>query len=207
MQEKLIVIVRGLPEEQAVKTAAAMQKAGVKFLEITFNQSSPTCIADTYNAINCITKSFRDLVVGAGTVLTQDQLVAAYKAGAKYIISPNVSIPIIQKTVEMGMLSMPGALTPSEIVTAYEAGASFVKLFPIDALGADYVKALRAPLSHIPLTAVGGINLDNLGRFFKAGVSGFGIGGNIVDKKLIDAGDYDALTQLAKNYVDAIARL
>lgn len=205
--EKLIVIVRGLPEEQALNTAAAMQKAGVRFLEVTFRQDSPTCIADTCNAIKCISGTFGDLIVGAGTVLTIEQLEAAHKAGAKYIISPNANVEIIKRTVELGLLSMPGALTPSEIVTAYDAGASFIKLFPVDSLGPAYVKAVRAPLSHIPMTAVGGINLDNLESFYKAGVSGFGIGGNIVDKKMIEAGDYDGLTCLAKKYVQAIAKL
>lgn len=205
--EKLIVIVRGLPEEQALNTAAAMQKAGVRFLEVTFRQDSPTCIADTCNAIKCISETFGDLIVGAGTVLTIEQLEAAHKAGAKYIISPNANVEIIKRTVELGLLSMPGALTPSEIVTAYDAGASFIKLFPVDSLGPAYVKAVRAPLSHIPMTAVGGINLDNLESFYKAGVSGFGIGGNIVDKRMIEAGDYDGLTCLAKKYVQAIAKL
>ena len=207
IKEKLIVIVRGLPNEEILNTVEALRLAGVKFVEVTFSQNSPTCVEDTYRAIRYISENFKDILVGAGTVLTEEQLEAAYSAGAKYIISPNTNVSIIQKTVALGMMSMPGALTPTEIVTAYEAGASFVKLFPVDSLGPDYIKAVRAPLSHIPMTAVGGVNLDNLGTFYKAGVSGFGIGGNIVDKKLIASGDFAGLTRLAKNYVDAIAKL
>jgi len=144
------------------------------------------------------------MYIGAGTVLTEKQVELTKSAGGKFIISPDTNADIIKKTVELGLVSMPGALTPSEITAANRAGADFVKLFPITSLGIDYVKAVRAPLSHVKLIAVGGIHDGNMKDYLKAGVCGFGIGSNIVDKKLIDADDFAKVTELAKKYTDAI---
>lgn len=99
------------------------------------------------------------------------------------------------------MVSMPVAVTPTEVQLAHTYGASFVKLFPAGDLGPGYVKAVKAPLSHIKLTAVGGIDETNIPAYLKAGASGFGIGTNIVDKKLIAANDFDGIRELAKRYV------
>lgn len=206
-EKKIVAIVRGLPVDTVLKVAKALYDAGIRFVEVTFNQSSPTCIEDTSRAIAAIAEHYTDLHVGAGTVITEEQLMAAYKAGAKYIISPNMEVALIQKTKELGLLSMPGAMTASEIVTAHKAGADLVKLFPTDNLGAGYIKAVRAPLSHIPMLAVGGVNDENMEQFYKAGACGFGIGGNIVNKKLIEAGDFAGLTELARRYVQAAERL
>lgn len=206
-EKKIVAIVRGLPVETVLNVAKALYDGGIRFVEVTFSQSSPTCIEDTSRAIEAIAKNYTDLHVGAGTVITMEQLMAAYNAGAKYIISPNLDVELIRKTKELGLLSMPGAMTSSEIVDAYKAGADFVKLFPTDNLGAGYIKAVRAPLSHIPMLAVGGVNDENMETFYKAGACGFGIGGNIVNKKLIEAGDFAGLTELARRYVQAAERL
>ena len=104
------------------------------------------------------------------------------------------------------MLSMPGAFTPTEVVTAHEAGADFVKVFPVDALGPAYLKALKAPLCHIKMLAVGGVNEGNLKAFLAAGASGFGIGSNVVNKKMIAEGDFEAITALARDFIAALAR-
>ena len=201
-KEKLIVILRGLKREQMIPTARALRDSGVHFLEVTFVQNSKTCVEDTTWAISNAVERFPDLYVGAGTVLSVLQAEAAYESGAKYIISPNVDEAVIRRTVELGMVSIPGAFSPSEIVNAYNWGATFVKLFPAGDLGIAYVKAIRAPISHIPLLAVGGVDLENMEAFYKAGICGFGIGGSIVRKDLIDRGDYTALTALAKQYTD-----
>ena len=102
------------------------------------------------------------------------------------------------------MLSMPGALTPSEITAAHRAGADLVKLFPITSLGTAYVKAVKAPLSHIPLLAVGGVDETNMADYLKAGVAGFGVGSNIIDKAALADGDYAKITALAEKYVQVV---
>lgn len=206
-KEKIIAIVRGLPVDTVLKVVQALYDGGIRFVEVTFSQNSPTCIEDTCRAIEAIAGRFPELYVGAGTVVTMQQLYAAQRAGARYMISPNTNPALIREAKRLGMLAMPGAMTPSEIVEAYEAGADFVKLFPTDNLGAGYIRAIRAPLSHIPMLAVGGVNDENMEEFYRAGVCGFGIGGNIVNKKLIAAGDFAGMTELARRYVAAAARL
>ena len=102
------------------------------------------------------------------------------------------------------MVSMPGAMTPSEAMAAHTAGADFVKLFPAGALGAGYIKAVRAPLSHIAFLAVGGINENNAKSFIEAGCVGLGVGGNLVNKAWIEAGEFNKIAALARTFVENI---
>ena len=102
------------------------------------------------------------------------------------------------------MVSMPGALTPTEVMQAHRAGADFVKLFPIGNLGVSYAKAVMAPISHVKLLAVGGVNENNVAEFLKAGMYGAGIGGNLANKKWIDAGEYHKITETAQKLVEAV---
>ena len=102
------------------------------------------------------------------------------------------------------MVSMPGALTPSEAEKAHIFGADFVKLFPASNFGPEYVKAVKAPLSHIKFTAVGGIDENNMADYIKVGVSGFGVGTNIVNKKMLEENDYEGITLLAEKYVSVL---
>jgi 2-dehydro-3-deoxyphosphogluconate aldolase/(4S)-4-hydroxy-2-oxoglutarate aldolase len=141
------------------------------------------------------------MYIGAGTVLTEEQVALTAQAGGKFIISPNVDKDVITATVKHGLVSMPGALTPSEICQAHKYGADFVKLFPVSDLGAGYVKAVKAPLSHIKLLAVGGITDENMAEYLKAGVYGFGIGSSLTDKKMIAENNWAGITELAKKYV------
>ena len=139
--------------------------------------------------------------MGAGTVTSLEMLEGAYNAGAKFIVSPDTNPEVIKATVEKGMVSMPGAMTPTEIITAYKCGADFVKVFPVLNLGADYIKAVRGPYNHIPLLAVGGVNEKNMGDFIKAGACGVGVGGNLVNKDWIAKGEFEKITELAKEFV------
>lgn len=206
-EKKLIAILRKVPAQKLERVAKALYDGGIRFMEVTFDQSSASGVQDTAAAIARLAGSLPDAYVGAGTVMTAEQVDAAADAGAKYIISPNTDAAIIRRTVEKGMLSMPGAFTPSEIAFAFQEGAAFVKVFPAGDLGPAYIKAIRAPISHIPLLAVGGVDLDNMAAFYRAGICGFGIGSNIVKKDLIDRDAYDALTKLAKAYAVLAAEM
>ena len=151
-EKKLISIVRGAPTEKITKIADAIYRGGFRFMEITFDQSGKTPHAVTAEQIRIVREAFDDrLHVGAGTVMTEAQLKLAAEAGAEYIISPNVDAAIIRATKAVGLISIPGAFTPSEIAGAYQAGADFVKLFPADCVDLKYIKAVRAPINHIPL--------------------------------------------------------
>ncbi len=204
-QEKIIVIVRGVEGEKLVPLAEAMYEGGIRLLEITYTASGKTSDEETADGIKLLSEYFGDKMhIGAGTVLTEKQVELTYKAGGKFIISPDTCPDVIKKTRELGMVSMPGALTPSEIQLAHKSGADFVKIFPITNMGVGYVKAVLAPLSHIKLLAVGGINPDNMKDYLKAGVCGFGVGSNIIDKKMLAECDYNGITELARKYIKAI---
>ena len=115
-----------------------------------------------------------------------------------------MDVNVIRRTRELGMVSMPGCLTPSEIMDAHRAGADFVKLFPAADLGPGFLKAIRAPISHVPMLVVGGINEKNIGDFLAAGAAGAGIGGNLANKAWIEAGEYEKVTEVAAKLVAVV---
>ncbi len=198
-EKHIIAIVRGQTPDTCLHLAEAFAKGGIGLVEVTFNQREPETWKQTAEAIQAIRERFAGAVrVGAGTVLTEEQLKICAEAGGEYMITPNVNAALIRKCVEMGLVAMPGALTPSEAVVAWEAGAQFVKLFPAGTLGTGYVKAVRAPLSHIPFLAVGGISPENVADFMRAGCVGAGVGGNLTNKELIAAGAWDKIVAVAR---------
>lgn len=204
-KEKIIVIVRGVEKENLIPLAEAMYNGGIRLLEITYSADGHISDEDTAESIRILTEYFEDkMYIGAGTVLTKKQVELTKKADGKFIISPDTYENVIKKTLELGMVSIPGALTPTEIQIANRMGADFVKMFPVTNMGTEYVKAVLAPLSNIKLLAVGGINENNMSDYLKAGISGFGIGSNIVNKNLIEKNDFQAITELAKNYTKVI---
>ena len=207
LDNKLIVIVRGVAKEKLIPLAEAMYNGGIRMLEVTYSANGRVTDEDTAESIRMLAEHFGERMdIGAGTVLTERQVELTAQAGGKFIISPDTSVEVIKKTRELGLVSMPGALTPTEIQTAHKAGADFIKLFPITSLGPEYVKAVTAPLSHIRLLAVGGVDTENIPEYLKVGVCGFGIGSAITDKKMIESGDFESITALAKKYVDCVRK-
>jgi len=205
IEGKIVAIVRGIPSEHIVGLVDAMYKGGINCVEVTFDQSSEEAKQDTLKAISAISQAFGDKVcVGAGTVMSVEQVRQAAEAGAEYMISPNTDAEVIAETKKLGKVSIPGAFTPTEAALAYKLGADIVKLFPAGILGTAYIKALKAPLKHIPVTAVGGVNPQNCAEFIKAGCVGVGVGGNLVSKDLVLAGKFDEITAVAKSYTDAL---
>ena len=198
-ENKIIAIIRGVEPEKAIKVAKALYDGGIKMVEVTFNQSAPEKFNQTTDAIKAIKENFPDILVGAGTVLTVEQVDLAKVAGAEYIISPDTDEEVIKYTVKSGLVSLPGAYTASEVKKAHNAGADFVKLFPCTSV--SYLKAVKAPLSHIKFLAVGGVTVDNASDFIKAGAVGLGVGSSLVNKKFIDEENWEALTNLAKEFV------
>jgi 2-dehydro-3-deoxyphosphogluconate aldolase/(4S)-4-hydroxy-2-oxoglutarate aldolase len=191
IEKKIIAIIRGFAPEVCLNLAEAFAKGGIGLVEVTFNQKAPETWKDTAAAIKAIKERFAGtLRVGAGTVMNAEQLSMCEQAGGGYMISPNVNADLIRECVRRGLAAMPGAFTPSEAVAAYDAGASFVKIFPAGALGPGYVKALAAPLSHIPFLAVGGISASNVADFLRAGCVGAGVGGNLTNREWIAAGEW-----------------
>ena len=201
-EKKLIAIIRGLNTDDAVKTAEALAKGGVTLIEVTFDQKHPEQFPMTAESIREIKASLPGVFVGAGTVFSTEQVDLAKDAGAEFIISPDTDETVIPYTVKNGLVSIPGAYTATEIKKAHLAGADFVKVFPCVGDAPGYIKALTAPLSHIKLLAVGGVDAHNCADFVKAGAVGVGVGGSLVKKDWIQDGAFDKITDLAKTFTE-----
>ena len=204
LDNKIIVIARGFEKEQLFSAVEAMQKGGVRMVEVTFDQSGKISDTETAENIRMLCENFGDkMFIGAGTVMSEEQVKTAADAGAQFIISPDCYEPVIKKTRELGLVSMPGCLTPTEAAMAHRSGADFVKLFPNSEFKISYLKALIAPLSHIRFLSVGGVNENNLRDFIDAGACGVGLT-SILNKQLIAEGKYDEITKLAELYTSKI---
>ena len=185
--------------------AKAYVANGIHCIEVTFDQASAEKRLETAKSIRAIKETLGDQVsVGAGTVMTVEQVQMAAEAGAEYMISPNVDEEVIKETKRLGKLSIPGAMTPSEVAAAYKMGADIVKLFPANEVGLSYIKAIKAPLSHIPLMAPGGVRPSNAAESLKAGSAAIGVGGQLVLSKAVKSGDDAAIEARAREFTDAI---
>lgn len=204
-KNKIIVIVRGVARENLIPMAEAMYRGGIRLIECTYDASGKMPDQEIASNIKMLAEHFDGKMnVGAGTVLTKKQVELTKEAGGKFIISPDTNPEIIAYTKECGLVSIPGALTPTEAATAHRAGADFIKVFPVNYMGAKYIKDLKAPLSHIRFLAVGGINVDNMREYLDAGACGVGVGSGIVNKKMIEEGDFDAVERFAREYTEKL---
>ena len=200
LKHKIVAIVRGAKPNDVIKIAEALYEGGIRLMEVTLNSDNALEVIQQLSA-----KMKSEMYIGAGTVLNADDTERAINAGAQFIISPCLNMDVIATTKRMGALSIPGAFTPTEIVNAYNSGGDIIKVFPASG-NINYVKEVRAPLPHIPLMPTGGINLENIREFQKAGAVAFGIGTSLVNTKKEITEEY--LVQLittAKQFVQAIA--
>ena len=205
VQNKIIVIVRGVEREKLIPLAEAMYEGGIRLLEITYSADGKVSDEETADRIKMLSAHFEGrMYIGAGTVLTTKQVELTKKAGGRFIISPDAYDEVIKKTVELGMVSIPGVYTPSEITAAQRAGADFVKIFPATSLGASYVKFVKAPLSNVKMLVMGGITPDNMKDFEKAGAEGFGIGASIIDREALAKEDYQKIAELALKHTSQL---
>ena len=200
-KSKVIVIVRGVAKEDLIPLAEAMYQGGIRLVECTYDAKGTIPDEEIASRIQMLAEHFDGkMLIGAGTVLTEKQVRLTAQAGGKFIISPDTDAAVIACTKECGLVSIPGALTPTEVAGAVKAGADFVKVFPVDVFGPNYIKTLKAPLSNGRLLAVNGITAENMGAYLEAGACGVGVGSGIVNKKMIEEGDFAGITALAKKY-------
>ena len=200
LETKIVAIIRGANPKDVIKIAGALYDAGVRALEITLN--SPKALSVIEEVAD---QMGQQVLVGAGTVLDAETARAAITAGAKFIISPTVDIKTIKMTRRYGIISIPGAYTPTEILTAYSNGGDIIKVFPASG-GVQFIKDIRGPLAHIPLMPTGGVTLENVGEFYKAGAVAFGIASALVDTKHEITDEYlQQLTDKARKYINAVA--
>ena len=199
LELKLIAIIRGAEPDDVVKIAGALYSGGIRILEITMNSMEPL------HAIKAVADKLGDkMIIGAGTVLDAKSAEQAVAAGAKFILSPISNADIIKTAKSLGVISIPGAFTATEIYNAYKNGGDIIKVFP--AISPSYIKDLSGPLPQIKLLPTGGINLENIKSYKKAGAAGFGIGSALVDtKKEINQEYLLQLTGKAQEFINAIS--
>lgn len=189
---KIFAIVRGIDPDKMEPLFQALLDGGVKNIEITLNTK------DALKSIEKMNRIFgRDMVIGAGTVVNEEMALMAIEAGARFLVSPNVDKGMISAAISNNVLPLPGAMTPTEISQAISYGAEIIKLFPASSLGAGYIKELKGPFDNLKVIAVGGISVDNVKEYIKVGAIGVGIGGGLVNKGLIEEGNFKAITKYA----------
>ena len=194
----IIAVIRARSAEQVPAVCEALLAGGVAALEITL--STPDAIAAIRDACAC----FGDrALVGVGTVLDADTCRAALVAGAQFVVTPILRPELVAIVHAADRPIMLGAYSPTEAQLAHEAGADFIKIFPADGLGPSYMKALRAPLPHLRLVPTGGVDVNNVAEFLKAGCAALGVGSLLVSAKILEISDWPELTRRAEAFVHA----
>ncbi|WP_423996167.1 bifunctional 4-hydroxy-2-oxoglutarate aldolase/2-dehydro-3-deoxy-phosphogluconate aldolase [Halorubrum trapanicum] len=195
----VVAVLRGVPADQLIEIAEALREGGVTAVEIT---------ADTPNVadlIDEVTASFDDeVVVGTGTVLDSETARTTLMAGAEFVVSPSLHEDVIETCNRYGAVSAPGVMTPTEAVRGYEAGADFVKVFPAKTVGPAHLGAMKGPLGQIPMMPTGGVSPDNAAEYIDAGAFAVGAGGALVDYDAAERGDYEVITETAREFTRVV---
>lgn len=175
MKYPLVAILRGLKPEETDGAVEALLEAGFRAIEIPLNSPEP------FRSIEIAAKiAPSDALIGAGTVLTVEDVDRLEDAGGRLFVSPNVDIPVLERAVERKMVTLPGVFTPTEALAAAKAGATGLKFFPASVLGPSGITAIRAVLPpDMLVAAVGGVSEDNFADYAKAGIRAFGLGSSI----------------------------
>jgi 2-dehydro-3-deoxyphosphogluconate aldolase/(4S)-4-hydroxy-2-oxoglutarate aldolase len=202
LASKAVAVIRMTDAAKLAKVAAALREGGITALEITMTVPG---------AVEIIRTMARDkgsgALIGAGTVLDAGTASDVIAAGADFVVSPITDRDMIRVCREDQILVVPGAFTPTEIVAAWRAGADIVKVFPATSLGPQFFRDLRGPLPHIRLMPTGGVTLENAREFLAAGACCVGIGTALLDRKAIDADDWDAVASRARRLVESLRGL
>ncbi|MDH5609599.1 MAG: bifunctional 4-hydroxy-2-oxoglutarate aldolase/2-dehydro-3-deoxy-phosphogluconate aldolase [Cyclobacteriaceae bacterium] len=198
-EHKIIAILRGAAPGDVPRIASALYDGGIRLMEVTLNSERPL------EAIQALRQTWDGrMSIGAGTVLSVAEAVQAVEAGAEFVISPVLDVQVVRQVKAMGAVSIPGAFTPTEILQAKQAGADIIKVFPAN-MGPGYLKNLLGPFDGFPLMPTGGVGLDNIKDYQRAGAVAFGVGATLIDtSRTIDAGFLNELTDLAARYVRAV---
>ncbi len=197
----IVSIIRAKSGEQLVNVAKALYEGGIDVIEVTFT------VPGVLDIIAAVKKELGDrILLGAGTVLDTETARAAILAGAEFIVTPTVNPDVIKLCNRYSKVIMPGGFTPTEILTAWDAGADIVKVFPADIGGPPLLKAIAGPLPQVRLLPTGGVTLDTLPSFIKAGACAVGLGSALVEAKAVEAGDMTRIRSLAEQYVSLLKK-
>lgn len=198
----MIPVVRAPSAEAATRAVEACMNGGVLVAEITMT------VPGAIPALEKLAARFSGkILLGAGTVLDAETARISMLAGAEFIVSPNLRLATIEMAKRYSKPIFPGALTPTEVLSAWEAGANAVKVFPCGNVGgAKYIKSLKGPFPQIEMIPTGGVSLETIGDFFKAGACAVGIGGELVDATLMKEGRFGEIEERARQFLGAVAK-
>ena len=195
-----IAILRSSSAQRYADVSDVLVESGIRAVEFTFTAPDVAAAIRAY-----ADRKPADVALGAGTVTTPEQAREAVDAGATYLISPALCLPVIEEGARLGVPVLPGTLTPTEILTAWRAGAAMVKVFPVSSLGGpSYIKAVRGPLPEVPLVPTGGVDVANAGAYLAAGAVGVGVGSPLVADACELGADLDALADRARALVASV---
>ncbi len=198
IESGLVAVVRAESSEQASRIAAACAEGGVAAVEITFT------VPGASDVISDLAKQFRndEILIGAGTVLDSETARIAILSGAQFVVSPAVNTEAARLCNRYQIPYMPGAGTTREVIDAMECGADIVKVFPGETLGPSFVKAVRGPLPQASLMPTGGVDINNVTDWIKAGCVAVGVGGNLTAGA--KTGDFKSITALARQFIEKV---
>ncbi|MEI6562424.1 MAG: bifunctional 4-hydroxy-2-oxoglutarate aldolase/2-dehydro-3-deoxy-phosphogluconate aldolase [Verrucomicrobiota bacterium] len=197
----IVAIIRADSSEQLMGAAEALYEGGVTGMEVTM--TTPNAL----QVINDVAKRFgKKVLIGVGTVLDTETCRAAILAGSQFVVTPVTRPEVITLCNRYGIPIAAGAYTPTEALTAYEAGADFVKIFPADQLGPQYIKNILAPLPQLQIIPTGGVTVATVDAFIKAGCVALGAGSSLVSKEILKNQDWKKLTETAAAFVEAIKK-
>lgn len=196
----IVPVVRTDSTEGAIHAIDAIYRGGIRTAEITMT------VPGALRALEKVADKFGDqIVLGAGTVLDPETARACMLAGAEFLVTPNLNPATIEIAKRYSKVITPGALTPTEVLAAWQAGGDLIKIFPCSAVGgAKYIKALRAPFPQIAMIPTGGVSLETVGDFLRAGASAVAVGGELIDAANIHEGHYQVFEERAKRFLEAI---
>lgn len=195
----IVAILRATSGEQLVDVAEALCDGGIDVIEVTFT------VPRVLEIISAVRDRLGDrILLGAGTVLDAATARSAMLAGAEFIVTPVVSPDVIETCRRYDKLVMAGALTPTEILAAWEAGSDIVKVFPADVGGPSYLKAVHGPMPHIRLLPTGGVNLETLPDFVRAGAAAVGLGSALINDSVLRSSNLSEIREQAEAYVECM---
>jgi 2-dehydro-3-deoxyphosphogluconate aldolase/(4S)-4-hydroxy-2-oxoglutarate aldolase len=197
----VIAIMRANSSEQLIRAADAIREGGVRVIEVTMTTPGALSVIE-----QAVSRYGEDVLFGAGTILDAESARAAILAGAQFIVSPSFKASLVEICRRYSVPVIPGAYTPTEVLTAWECGADMVKVFPASFGGPALIKAIKAPLPQVELVPVGGVNLDTTADFIRAGAAAVGVGSALINQRLLDSGDFGALTDRARRFIEEVAR-
>jgi 2-dehydro-3-deoxyphosphogluconate aldolase/(4S)-4-hydroxy-2-oxoglutarate aldolase len=196
----IVGIIRNISADDVMKILPIYREAGLTTVEITMNTPDATEMIRY-----AIENEHEGLNIGAGTVCTKEDLEQALEAGAQFIVTPIINKKVIKSCAKKSVPVFPGAFTPTEIYNAWTWGATMVKIYPATSLGPEYIKDLKAPMNQLKLLPTGGVGLENMSAFLKAGANGLGIGGQLFDKKLIQEQNWEGLKAHFRQFVQKLS--